>query len=306
LSGAPNCYAVRRVNPFQGVVEIVEIDAARALSIDGRHWQIQVEAARPEHTWGRGEPTNTVKQFFRFGSWHPEQGLSRVTVNPILDIGAMLAASERMIAVLQAVQSRLPFPFADNFEHWLLDDQGQPLALLATTVEQRFTAEICADSWSATAPRSPDFTAASLTAQGIPASDAHGNRHHADTLERLIRDAAGPVPRRCWYQRQADGSATPLDADCHALPATAFPELPLRTAWPDAAGTALVEDYLDWLAPLLLTLDTLGEATRRDLEQAARHQALQMTDHHPLYPQVLQPDVLDTARVEARLRRAAS
>jgi len=305
LSAAPNCYAVRRLNPFQGVMEIVEIDAARALSSDGRHWQIQVEAARPEHTWGRDVSTTSVKQFFRFGSWHAEQGLSQVPVNPILDIGAMLAASERMVATLQVVHSQLPFPFADNIEHWLLDDQGQPLALLAATVEQRFTTEIRADDWCATAPLSADFSAASLAALGIPANDAHGNRHHADTLERLVRDAAGPVPQRCWYRRQDDGSAVPLDDSFNVLPATAFPELPLRTRWPDAADTALVRDYLHWLAPLLLTLDTLSESTRRELEQAARQQALQMTDLHPLYPQVLQQDLLDTARVEARLRRAA-
>lgn len=305
MSAAPNCYTVRRLNPFRGVMEVVEIGDARALSSDGRHWQIQVEAVRPEHTWGRGEPTHSVKQFFRFGSWHAEQGLSQVPVNPILDIGAMLAASERMVATLQVVQSQLPFPFTDNIEHWLLDDQGQPLALLAATVEQRFTTEIRADDWCATAPLSADFTAASLAALGIPASDTHGNRHHAATLERLVRDAAGPAPQRRWYQRQDDGSAVPLDDSCHALPATAFPELPLRTLWPDGAGTALVRDYLHWLAPLLLTLDTLSAATRRELEQAARQQALQMADLHPLYPQVLQQDVLDTARVEARLRRAA-
>ena len=121
MSDAPHCYAVRRVNPFLGVVEIVEIDGARALSNDGRHWQLQVEAERPDHSWGQGRPTKIVKQFFRFGSWHPEQGLSRVPVNPVLDFGAMLASNERLIATLQTVQDRLPFPFADHIEHWLLD-----------------------------------------------------------------------------------------------------------------------------------------------------------------------------------------
>jgi hypothetical protein len=304
VSDTPHCYAVRRLNPFLGVVEIVEIAGARAMSIDGRHWQIQVEGERPNHTWGRGSAP-IVKQFFRFGSWHPEQGLSRVPVNPVLDFGAMLAANERMLATLQEVLQQLPFPFEDHIEHWLLDAEGRPLALLAATVAERYTREIRADQWTATLPLNGDFSASSLTALGIAAQDEHGNRHHADTLERQVRDAAGPTPRRCWYERRADGSALPLQADFAPLPAAAFPELPLRAEWDEAQAQALVTDYLHWLAPRLLALDSLGEAWRGELEQAARHQALLVEDHYPLYPRVLRQDVLDAARVEAKLRRAS-
>lgn len=306
MSDGPHCYAVRRLNPFLGVVEVVEIEGARALSIDGRNWQIQVQADRPEHTWGRDTPARTVRQFFRFGNWHPEQGLTRVPANPILDIGAMLAASERMVGTLQAVQERLPFAFADHIERWLLDDTGRPLALLAATVEPRYTEEIHADDWQAIPDMSADFSAPSLTALGMATSDARGNRHHADALERQVLAAAGPAPRRCWYQRQADGSAIPLADGFVPLPADAFPELPLSRYWHQDPEAALLHDYLHWLAPRLLTLDGLSDVTRRELEQAACHQALQMADQHRLYPRVLQRDLLDTARVEARLRRAAS
>lgn len=305
MSGAPRCYAVRRLNPFMGVVEVVEIGGARALSIDGSRWQIEVEAERPEHTWGRDAANPGVRQFFRFGSWHPTLGLSRVPINPILDIGAMLAASERIIATLQTVQAQLPFAFADRFERWMLDSDGRPLALLAATVDAHHTAHVHADSWHATPALSADFCAPSLTARGIPPDDAPGGREHADTLERRVHAAAGDRPRRCWYERQADGDALPLDPAFAPLPAGLFPELPLRSDWPDPETQALLRDYLHWLAPRLLTLDTLGEATRRELEQAARLQALQMDDHHRLYPRVLQPELLDTARVEARLRRTA-
>lgn len=305
MTDTPRCYAVRRLNPFMGVVEVVEIGGARAMSLDGSSWEIQVEAERPEHTWGRGEPVNAVRQFFRFGSWHRELGLSQVPVNPILDVGAMLAASERMISALELVQGRLPFPFVDHIERWLLDSEGRPLALLAATIEHRFTREIRADSWHATPAMSSDFTAPSLDARGITTGDAYGDRQHADILERQIHAAAGAAPRRCWYERLPDLSATPLEAGFTPLPGEQFPELPVRTDWLAPDQAELVRDYLHWLAPRLLTLDTLSETTRLELEQAACRHALQLADHFRLYPQVLQESLLDAARVEARLRRAA-
>lgn len=304
MSDTANCYAVRRLNPFLGVLEVVEIEGARALSVDGLDWQIQVEADRPDHTWGRGAPATAVRQFFRFGSWHVEHGLSRVPVNPILDVGAMLSASERLIDALQAAQAHLPFAFADHVERWLLAADGRPLALLAATVARRFTQEIHADGWQATPAMSPDFTAPGLTALGIAASNELGNRRHADALERQVLGAAGPSPRRCWYERQPDGSALPLDSGFAGLPADAFPELPLRRHWTEGPEATLLGDYLHWLAPRLLCLDTLDDATRLELEQAARRQALQVADHYRLYPKVLQRELLDSARVEARLRRA--
>jgi hypothetical protein len=282
MSDTPHCYAVRRLNPFQGVVAVVEIDGARALSGDGREWEIQVEAERPEHTWGRDVPSQGALQFFRFGSWSLAQGLSRVSINPILDIGAMLAASECLVAALHNAVDQLPFPFADRIEHWLLDGAGQPLALLAATVATRFTRDIRADHWQA----------AALTDSTLAAAE----------LEHLVRDSG---VGRCWYQRQADGSGKPLEDGLASLPAAAFPPVPLRPDWPTAEQQALVDDYLDRLAPHLLCLDGLDRTLRGRLEQAACRQALLLDTLYPLYPTVLHTDLLDAARVEARLRRSA-
>jgi hypothetical protein len=300
----PHRYAVRRLNPFLGVVQVVEIEDARALSYDGRQWEIQVKAERPEHTWGSIEPTRIVRQFFRFGGWNAEQGLRQVPANPILDIGAMLQASEQLLAALREVLGEVPFRFADRFEYWLLDGDRQPLALLASTTERHLIPQIRSDRWQATLPTDHRFLAASLEAQGIANHDPQGDRQHASRLERQVRDAAGRTPNRCWYERLPDGSGTALEPQFEDLPATAFPQLPLRTHWPDPAQQALLDDYLGWLAPRLLILDGLTEPLRRDLERAACKQALQVADNHRLYPTVLQRELLDSARVEARLRRA--
>jgi hypothetical protein len=305
VKDAPRRYAIRRLNPFLGVVQVLEIPGGRALSYDGREWELQVETERPEHTWGSIERTRVVRQFFRFGNWNAEQGLSRVPVNPILDIGAMLEASEQLLAALRGSLQLLPFPFEDRYEYWLLDRDRQPLALLASCAEQRFTEQIRPDRWQATLPTTRDFVSARLEQQAVANHDQQGARHHAEQLERQVRDTAGPTPHRCWYQRQPGADATPLDEPFEPLPDSAFPELPWRDSWTEPAQQGLVDDYLNWLAPRLLTLDSLSEPLRRRLERAACAQALLVADLHLLYPAILQHDLLDAARVEARLRRAA-
>lgn len=300
----PHCYAVRRVNPFLGVVEVAEISGARALSIDGCHWQIQVKTTRPGHTWGRDGPAPAAQQFFRFADWSTKHGLTRVPINPILDVGRMLTAGERMVRALTGVIDRLPFPFNDRFEHWLLDDAGEPLALLATTVVAEHMPESRALDWLATARPSDDVRANGREASEKPAGDRCTDRRLADALEQLIRGAAGATHRRSWYQRQPDGTGRPVDDTGVVLPASAFPSLPWRERWCDPDHARLLHDYHHRLAPQLLTLAGLADAMRRDLEQAARLQALRMTDLHRLYPRILQQDVLDTAQVEARLRRS--
>jgi len=46
LTGQPLCYGVRRLNPFQGILQVVELGDARALSLDGVRWEIQVRCAQ--------------------------------------------------------------------------------------------------------------------------------------------------------------------------------------------------------------------------------------------------------------------
>ena len=68
MTGQPVCYGVRRLNQFQGILQVVELGDARALSLDGVRWEIQVRCAQPELPWGipsRGEP---MMRYLRFGA----------------------------------------------------------------------------------------------------------------------------------------------------------------------------------------------------------------------------------------------
>ncbi len=299
------CYGVRRLNPLRGVLQVLELPGARALSDDGRHWEIRVLAARPRHEWhspDRGEP---IMQYFRFGVWTLGKGLGRVPVSPILDLDTMLEGADRITKVLPGCLERLPFPLGDPYELWLLDPQGRALALAATAVDTDAVSDSRAEAWSACALSEHGFSAASLPAAGIAERDEYNPRRHAAELERRVRKRLGHHPTQVWYLRHPNKPATPLEPG-QALPESGFPELPLNNCWDDPADAALARDYLDWCAPALLTLPGLKQATRHRLEQAARARALEVDTLHRLYPEVIDRGLIDTARVEARLRHSHS
>jgi hypothetical protein len=306
-----HCYGVRRLNPFLGVVQVVETADARALSMDGETWQLQVLAERPEHTWGSLNRGGSRKQFFRFGLWRAQEGMSRVPLNPVLDVGAMLAAAHRLVEQLQAAVPGIPYPLGDRHELWLLDREAQPLALLASTVAARFIPRVEAGPWQATLPADESFRAPSLERRGIAVHNHDSRRRHAELLEAQVNAAAGQPARQQWLLRAEDGSGVALGDDGAALSEgptwgpDALPVAGLRRLWPEPGQTELAADYLDWLAPRLLALPDLPDPLRRRLERAAAAQALLVAAQFRLYPRVLDPGIIDAARVEARLRAAA-
>jgi hypothetical protein len=126
-------YGLRRVDPGRGAVSVVGRPDARAISVDGVFQQILTLAPAPRRRRARDGAADTVR-YCRVGSWSRAGGLSRVPVNPKLDVGRMIAACEALVADLPHAESRLPFARADDLELWSLDRDGQPLALLATAL----------------------------------------------------------------------------------------------------------------------------------------------------------------------------
>ncbi len=284
----PNCYAVRRLNPFLGVLQVLELPHARALSANGRDWELQIQAERPEHSWRSSNEHQPVLQYFRFGVWSRQRGLSQVPVSPILDLITLLSRSEELQAVLPDATAELPFPLRDSHELWALDASERPVALLASCCDEADREHYRAESWSATTADEHGFESASLSRQGIADHDDKNPRRHAHELEQRVKQHLGNPVQTAWL-RTGD---------------TDTPSLPLSLDWPQEDDRQLVQDYLDWLAPALLCLQHLGDATRARLEQAAARQATRLAEHYPLYPKILDRQRIDSARVEARLRRS--
>ncbi len=296
-------YSLRRANPFRGVVAVVKTEAGRALSADGVHWQIQVLAHAPRGLWANAEYEETL-QYFRFGVWDPAEGLTRVPLNPLLEVGRMISAAAGLTRLLPECTQALPFPLAPEEELWLLDRDGAPLALLATATGGTDPSTLGVDQWSAGGRGERPFVSATLSAQGINDQDSGGRFQHLEALERLIRRTAGTSRNRRWF-RTAEDAAEPAASDPAAV-GGGRPELLVRDRWPDEVSQGLIDDYLGWLSPYLLMLPTLSDRTREHLEREARHHALLVEATWRLYPKVLDPALLQQVRVEARLRRASA
>jgi hypothetical protein len=306
-----HAYSLRRVNPLEGVVQVLERDAARAISRDGIDWEVQIETESPNTLWGSLNAGKAARRFFRFGTWSRRRGLWRVPVNPMLNVGEMIEESDALIAALQESLDQVPFPPADRFELWLLDAQCLPLALLATSDDSHRIVDLRPQPWQAAPLPEHGFRSTVLDGEPLRAGEAENPRRHAAAVETLIRETAGSSPVQQWFERLADGGGRGLPQRVPAalvgreLPAEQFPELPWRTDWASERDAALMADYVAWSAPRLLTLHGLTDATRAGLETAARRQAEAVDALYPLYPRILDRGLIDAARVEARLRHAA-
>ncbi len=303
-NGTMRHFAVRRVNPFAGVLQVIEGDSARAYSSDGRVWQIQVLAQRPDNTWRGFSDVPPIYQFFNFGQWDEENGLYQIPANPLMDIGGMTAAADALTERLPALLDQLPFTLCDRYECWSTDLHGEPVALLATTNEHTRIGEIRPGRWQAARTADHGFVSASLLAHGVPAHGELGPRQHAEQLERLVRRLG---QHKAWFERTDVGLGIRLTQEGGRtdLPARPLPPLGLKTDLAGALEQALVEDYLGWQAPQLLTLQAIPDAQRAWLEARACRRAEQLAAVYRLIPHILDHHMIEAARVEALLRRAA-
>jgi hypothetical protein len=311
LDPETRCFGLRRVNPFRGVVAVVTTPAGRALSSDGVHWQIEVLAHPPRGLWAN-DGEQDVLRYYRFGIWSGQDGMSRVPLNPILDAGRMLAESKQLTDQIRTATPLLPFPMGPELELWMLDRDGLPLALLATAMPETDRGEAAVGEWSA-GGRDDErpFVSPTLAAQGVPLRDASGRWPHVDALESVVVDAAGPRRDAQWFGCDGDevvGLEHRADPDLQGrrLARSDLPALSLRTHWAEPHVQSLVDDYLAWLSPYLLTLPDISDAARADLEAKAVHHALLVDALWRLYPRVLDDTLIRRARIEARLRRSAA
>lgn len=83
-----------------------------------------------------------------------------------------------------------------------------------------------------------------------------------------------------------------------------FPELLIRDEWPNDEDQKLINDYIEWQAPFLLTLPTLNVMTRKRLEQLAFKQSYKVEGQYKLYPEVIDKARLKAVLIEAQMRRS--
>ena len=281
----PSYYALRRVNPYRGVVNYVDIGEATAHTFDGVLWHL-----RADDGYGWVRPV---------GVW--EEG-----------VGLKLGQPSRLGDIIAALENRpaLPFPIFDTFEQWLLDrESGLPLALLATRRGGIEGVEKGDADWY---PFTLTYTGfhSTILAQRDAITRNAGDAHR-DFLARLVNQAARPHARTQWFQRDQDGVGKgmtglrlPYEWRGRELGAANFPELLVRETWNSRLEQSVISDYHRWLAPLLLLWPRLSHSTRSRLELEACEKPQWLARVYRLLPTQLNPAQINAGLVAARLELA--
>lgn len=303
-------YSIRRLSPFLGTLHILETQYAQAYTEDGLLWRIQTRALLPRQSWGTLDQPLSMRVVM-VGEWTANSGLKRVPVNPLLSRDEIDKAISQILAGLEKYHEQLPFPAQDIFELWLLDSKLQmPLALLASSRDEAHLTNSPAMRWKAAEISDHSFTSRALLESNRPEQEKR--QYHYEVINSQVRKLAGTTGCVQWFRRTTDGGGIGLHGEHlqnslpgRSLSADAFPELLIREAGGSQLSTAMTMEYIEWLAPRLLTLLGLRAATRKYLEEHAFKQALEVNKFYRLYPEVFDEVGLNAVLVEAQLRRSA-
>ena len=289
---AVRCYAIRRVNPFRGVMQVIESEQGRALSCNGVVWEILVRA-RQSSARDDAARDNRRKIYYRFGMWSMNDGLLQRASTPAADQDYFDLASkcETLVDCVRAHRQRLPFKLEDNREFWLFDRHNQrPLALLASSRP------------GASLPTSePGGWSCCIGANGSPSQRRFPQ---AEDLETQVRQRAGCNTYKYWIKRLADGDGI-VETTGDAISADQFPVLLLEENWANDEEQRRTWDYIKWISPSLLTLQHLDEGTRSRIENSLNVQAVSIEHHRHLYPEVINQKLVKAARVQSRIEQCS-
>ncbi|HFD80512.1 MAG TPA: hypothetical protein ENK05_09010 [Gammaproteobacteria bacterium] len=281
-------YGVRRLGPYLGVIQVIDVGSACAYSTDGVNWRIRQRNPAGRLSWG-------IVQL-------REGDLSELR----------LANADELIDALEH-HPPVPFPLRDRYELWLLHNESRkPLALLRTAYREQDMERVTDPHWRPFLLTDTAFVSPTLQrkekeepARGWPVP-------HRDQLESQVNMASRPMPAAQWFERREDGSGRGCgglrlaDEEIgRSLPGDDFPPLLISEDWDDEVQRALVIDYHDWHAAALLAHQNLDRALRRRLEKAACKRPRSLLGSYPLIPEVLDREAMEVALVSARIMAAS-
>jgi len=281
-------YGVRRLGPYLGVIQVIDVGDACAYSTNGHTWRIRQQTASGRFRWG-------VAQFSDDNKEHVE-----------------IANADNLVAALKK-HPPVPFPIRDRFELWLLNKKTRkPLALLRTRYKAREMEDVSDPHWRPFLMTDTQFVSPTLQEKEKTSPTRGWPTPHRDELERQVNVASRPMPAAQWFERNQDGSGTGheglrLEADetGRTLPREDFPELLISTEWEDPLQRGLVDDYHDWYAASLLAHQNLSTATRQRLEMAACKRPQTLLNVYPLIPEIIDQEAIEVALVSAKLMNAS-
>lgn len=262
-------FSQRLTPPYSGQVQIAQSETYRALTMDGHIWEVQY----------------VNRSHVRVGTLTNKDIKSRsVRSEQMVDD----VADPRLGELLDYLADiKLPFTAADCFEYWLLDSVDKaPLALIFSCSQaeqmQKFPSRA---GWTAL----PDAVMPIQKTEQEIASNVPPVNYQ---LESLVAERASTNSKAAWFDRREQHSET-------------FPPLLLREDWEEPEHQALCKRYIDRQSPRLLMLQKLALSDRQRLESCCAPYATEVARLWALYPEVLDEPLIQSLRVEARLREAS-
>jgi len=281
-------YAVKRVNPFIGVYQIIETSGGRAISSNGIVWEIELRTER-SGMWGSLNINKKEAVYYRFGLWSKDDGLVNRPLAPHLDRDPLTLQCNILIACIEESLAQLPFEIVDNHELWLFDSKNHnPLALLASHMDGAKPALPEAKFWKAC-----------LGANGVQSQHRYPFTRE---LEQLVEQAASTNITKHWVKRLDDNSGIYFTRG-EEVKINKLPCYGLTENWSCKEDALLVKNYIDWIAPSLLTLQNLTTRQRDYLENCLHVQAISVEHHWHLYPVLLNEAKIKAARVQCQLQK---
>ena len=284
-------YAIRRVNPFRGVMQVIEAEEGRALSCNGVVWEILVRARQSNVRESPGRDRQR-KIYYRFGMWSMGEGLLRRASSPAEDQDYFDLATkcETLVEYVRVHHQRLPFRLEDNHELWLFDSEKQtPLALLASLRPGASQAAPEPGVW--------------LCCSGANGSPGQRRFPQARDLETQVRQRAGFNISKHWVRRLAGGDGV-VEATGDSISASQFPVLLLEENWETDEEQRRASEYIRWNSQWLLTLQHLDKITRKRVENNLNVQAVSIEHHWHLYPEIIDQKLIKAARVQSRIEQS--
>lgn len=281
-------YGVRRLGPYLGVIQVIDVGDACAYSTNGHTWRIRQQTSSGRFRWGVTHET--------------EEGMDHTRI----------VNADNLVEALKN-HPPVPFPIRDRFELWLLNKQTrEPLALLKTRYQAMDMDDVGDPHWRPFLLTDTQFVSPTLQRKEKEQPVRGWQTPHRDQLESQVNIASRPLPAAQWFERQSDGSGTGReglrlndDEIGRSLPREAFPELLINDSWEDPVQRGLVDDYHNWYAASLLAHQNLRRVTRERLEHAACQRPQSLLTWYPLIPEFLDEDAIEVALVSAKLMNAS-
>ena len=286
-----SCYAIRRVNQFLGVLQVIETASGRAVSANGVVWDIEI-GVPVKSGWGSLNKHESRLAYYRYGLWSEAEGLVNRPLAPQLDNDPLSQQADILIKAIESSLPDLPFRLEDSHELWLFDQHDRfPLALLASA----------RDTTRLPAPE-PRHWSASSGREGVPSQRRFPE---TDSLEKQVKHLAGFNLQRHWIKRLPDGSGQHMKND-RTFERTSFPAFLIAESWQEDSEQKRVDAFINWTAPALLTLQNLDLEQRQRLETALVIQSRSIEHHWKLYPEILDEQNLNRTRVQCRLQQSSA